>query len=371
MSRKNLTRRRPREGESDTSLGNALSKAASKSARRSVIDEERNIVERDGPVQAVRRKSQGVREAVADPVGEAKVEVDLTELEALARMGADDLAALYDAQPTTSRLREGDRITATLVRKSGGEWLVDVGAKAEASLDVEELPRAQAGDHVDVWVIYTDGESVRVSTKLQGGIAASLLEEAAANDIPVEAKVMSHSGGGFTVRVGDQTGFVPNSHIDRLRGKDPDEYVGRTLQFLVLEAGDRIVLSRRRLQEQALGDRTETLWASLQPGDAVSGVVTRPADFGVFVDVDGVEGLIPRSAITSDREAPLAQTYPPGRPLELEVMRIDRDQKRIAFSVRGVRPQRSGPTQRPDKPAPSAGDGGFGTLGDLLGKWKG
>lgn len=369
MARKNLTRRRPgKDAGADTSLGKALGKAAAKAGRRSVIDEERNVVERGGPVQSIRRKTPGIREAIPAPADAPKVEVNLDGLEALARMNSDDLAALYDAEPLRKRHREGDRITGTLVRRADSEWLVDVGAKTEATLDAAELPRASPGDTVEAWVVYTDGEQLQLSTRLQGHIAASFLEEAAEAGIPVQGTVRGRSSGGYTVQVGDQTAFVPVSHIDRLRAADPDQYVGQTLDFLVLETGERTVLSRRRLQETRLAERTERLWETLQPDEKVEGTITRALDFGVFVDVDGVEGLLPRSEITADRDADLGDHFIAGQNLRLRVLRVDRDARRISFTFDGNRP-RVGKSRTESGPR-SAGDGGFGTLGDLLGGWS-
>jgi len=369
MARKNLTRRRPRPDEGDATLGDALSKAGRRAAKDAVKSD--TIVERTGPVQSVRRREQGQFEGKEPVPTREKVEVDLSDLEALSKMDADDLAALYDAQPLHKRLSEGDRVTATVIRVSGQDVLLDVGGKSEASMDPAEIPDLRPGESVDAWVVWTDGEQVRLSTKLQGHIASSFLEEAAAAGVPVQGTVTARTNGGFTVAVGDQTAFVPQSHIERLRGVDLDSFVGRELSFLVLEAGERVVLSRRRLQEAELADRTASLWDSLQVGEVVDGVVTRAMDFGVFVDVDGVEGLLPRSAITSDQQADLSQDFPGGRQVRVRVTRIDREARRVSFALDGHRPQRTRKDGPADKPAASAGEGGFGTLGDLLGSWKG
>ena len=368
MSDKRLTRRRPKTDEGGATLADALSRAGRRAALDAVKSE--TIVEREGPVQSVRRREPGKAPAgeAVQPTG-PKVEVDLSGLEALSQMDADDLAALYDAQPIHKRLTEGDRVTATVIRVSGQDVLLDVGGKTEAVMEASEIPDLHPGETVDAWVVWSDGEQVRLSTKLQGHIAASFLEEAAAAGVPVEGKVVSHNSGGYQVKVGDQTAFVPISHMDRLRGADPETYVGRTFSFVVLEAGERTVLSRRRQQERELSQRTDALWGSLQLGDVVDGVVTRALDFGVFVDVDGVEGLLPRSAITSDREADLSAEFPSGRQLKVRITRIDRDAKRVSFAIDGHRVTRAEREARPAA-AGSAGESGFGTLGDLLGSWK-
>ena len=317
------------------------------------------VVDSDGAVRSMRR-APIQQSAPAETSGSGqRVTNDLSALEAISSMSADDLAAMYDARPMHRTLREGDRVEAQVISRVGDEFLLDVGAKAEATMDASEKPRLQPGESLTVWVTYSSGDHIQVSTRLRGDLASDFLREALEKELPVTGTVVSESNGSLNVKVGDQSAFVPAKHVDRLGTEAAETLVGQELEFLVLEAGDRVVLSRRRLQEQAIASRSEVLWSTLQRGDAVEGVVTRAMPFGVFVDVEGVEGLMPRSQITSDEDSDLGKEFPAGKLLKLEVMHVDREQKRISFAPFGQR--------RPKEFKPAAETPGSGaTFGDLF-----
>ena len=176
--------------------------------------------------------------------------------------------------------------------------------------------------------------STRLSTKLSGDLTASFIDEAAASGIPVQGVVMARNKGGFTVKVGDVSAFCPVSHIDRIAAGDLDDYVGRSLEFLVIETGDKTVVSRRSLQEKAIEETKARRWASIAEGDLLQGVVSGVQAFGLFVDVDGVEGLVPRSEATWDRNAELTTLFARGQNVEVRVLAVDRHAGKVTFGVK-------------------------------------
>lgn len=337
MSRK-IRRRRPEDApETDrrkATLGD-LFPAGSKGAPRPG-----SVVDRNGPVQAVRRTDQAERAKAAPSQPDTPREkLDLSGLEELARMDRADLDALMGAQPVSRTLTEGSRVTATVTRISGPYALLDVGLKAEATMDLEERPDLKPGDTVEAWVVYTDGEGARLSTRLSGDSAAAFLDQAKDGDIPVEGVVTARNSGGFTVKVGSVSAFCPVSHIDRIASGDLDEYVGQTLSFLVLETGDKTVLSRRALQEKDLEGAREQTWTGLMEDQILEGVVSGVQAFGVFVDVNGVEGLVPRQEITSDRGADLGSMFRRGQAVAVRVTGVDRQTSKVSFALRDRVPQ--------------------------------
>jgi len=289
-------------------------------------------IDRDGPVQAVRkaRPTKGPPPAQRRP----HEPLDLSGLEALASMDPADLASLMDAEPLARKLTEGQRVRATVVRLTSNHLLLDVGLKAEAQLDREELPGAAVGDEVEAFVVFTDGVDTTLSTRLRGDAAALFLDQACENEIPVEGVVERRNAGGFTVRVGDVRAFCPLRLIDRHPFGDLDHYQGQTLRFLVLETGDKVVLSRRALQEQGLAESVTQRWASVAEGETLSGVVTGIQDFGVFVDCDGLEGLVPRSEASWERGVELGALFELGQQVEVRVLAVDRDNQKLTFSVK-------------------------------------
>lgn len=290
-------------------------------------------IDRSGAVQSMRRAPRTPRDESA-PAPRERQELDLSGLEALAQMDRADLASLLDAQPLQRALEIGDKITATISRVSRENLFLDVGLKAEARMDRTELPEAAAGDEVEAWVVWTDGVEAVLSTRLRGETAAAFVDQAMEAEIPVQGIIESRNAGGFVVSLGGVRAFCPARLIDRHSFGDPDAYLGREESFLVIETGDKIVVSRRALQERELEGEVERRWSTLAEGDTLHGVVTGVQPFGIFVDCDGLEGLVPRSEATWERGVDLAATFTIGQQVEVRVLDFDREQRKLTFSVK-------------------------------------
>ena len=144
--------------------------------------------------------------------------------------------------------------------------------------------------------------------------------------------------GGYEVTVAGQRAFCPFSQIDKIRG-DASQYVGRKFDFLVSEysqdeRGLNVVVSRRELMEIESAALKEALLAELNEGETLNGTVTRVMDFGAFVDLGGVEGLIPAREIAWEKVDDLNRILKAGDGVTVKVMRIDRDEGRISLSRR-------------------------------------
>jgi small subunit ribosomal protein S1 len=287
-------------------------------------------VDRDGPVHAVRRD----RPSPPPPQDPARGPLDLSGLEALVAMDPSELASMLDARPMARRLREGQRISATITRTTPNHLLLDVGLKAEAQLDREELPEARVGETIEAYVVFTDGVETTLSTRLRGETASLFLEEAREAGIPVEGLVEKRNAGGFTVKVGETRAFCPTRMIDRHPFGDLDRFVGETLSFLVLETGEKVVVSRRALQEREVEASVAERRAKLAEGQVLHGIVTGVRDFGVFVDCDGIEGLVPRSEASWERGVSLEALFAVGQQVEVRVLAVDAEAGKLTFSVK-------------------------------------
>jgi predicted RNA-binding protein with RPS1 domain len=371
MSRK--IRRRRKGERPDDDPANPLGEALSEKARQVAREAARPTAEvsRKGPVQAVRRTDQARREQTAPPPTAPRERLDLSGLEELARMDRGDLDALMGGADVARRLAEGDRIQATITRVSGSWIFLDVGLKAEAILDRAERPGAEPGETLEAFVVWTDGEETRLSTKLSGATAAAFLDQAHESGIPVEGRVQARNRGGFTVQLGGTTAFCPVSHIDRIPGEDLDRFVGETLSFLVIETGEKTVVSRRALQERDLEAVRAETWSRLDQGQEHQGTITGVQAFGVFVDIGGVDGLIPRTH-AGPRGADLQALYRRGDAIRVRVLSVDRVAGQVALSP--IDPPAAAPetpSDDPDEAAPApAGSGGFGTMAEALKGWK-
>jgi small subunit ribosomal protein S1 len=144
--------------------------------------------------------------------------------------------------------------------------------------------------------------------------------------------------GGYEVTIAGERAFCPFSQIDRFR-KDAAEYIGRKFNFLITEyskddRGLNIIVSRRELMEIEAAALKEAMLAELTEGETLNGTVTRVLDFGAFVDLGGVEGLVPAREIAWERVDNPADVLKSGDPVTVRVMRIDRDEGKISLSRR-------------------------------------
>ncbi len=271
---------------------------------------------------------------VTPPAAPSHTRLDLDDLEALARMDPSELASLMDGSVSRSRFEAGARVTGTISRIGRSHVFVDIGGKSEGAIELAEVPDAELGASLTAYVISTGEHGVRLSQQLAGAAAEAALEEAFASGEAIEGQVASRNRGGFEVRVGSVRAFCPISRISRVPAADPDALIGQVLKFRVIETGEKIVLDRRVIQEETNAVRAEELWASLEQGDRREGVVRNVRDFGAFVDVGGIDGLVPRSEIGWSRGADPREVLQPGQRLEVQVLEVDRDRKRLTLSCK-------------------------------------
>lgn len=277
----------------------------------------------------------------ADP-GASKLEPAYTpapklandDLMALASMSPEELAELMDGAVTSTMLEAGAKVTGVITRVGDQTLLVDVGGKAEAWLERSELPEAVVGDQVTAFVLHVGDESVRLSTQLTGDAAGAFLEEAMAGGIPVEGHVASANSGGFEVRVGSVRAFCPRSLMSRHHIDEPSVFVGQTLQFKVIETGEKNVLSRRALEEERAEEFAGELWGRVEEGQTLEGVVRNVQSFGAFVDLGGVDGLIPRSELSWSPGASTSESVSIGETVSVRVIKVDRDSRKLTLSLK-------------------------------------
>ena len=229
---------------------------------------------------------------------------------------------------------ETDEASGRVVRIEGETIFVDVGGKSEALLDLNELEeRPEIGAEISAYVLRIGGSGLQLTQKI-GGHDADLetLEQAREAGVPVEGRVKSSNSGGFTVMVGGMTAFCPLSQIDRIPSEDKSIYLEQTYPFRIIDIdGRKVVLSRRAILEEEAAEKAAELWEKTAPGDVAEGVVTGVRDFGVFVDIGGIQGLVHVSELSWDTEA-----TPPSRGdrVSVRVLEVDRDANRLSLSLK-------------------------------------
>lgn len=255
-------------------------------------------------------------------------------LDELRNITPDELAQLLDTD-APRRFRPGDKVRGTVVRISTSTAFVDIGAKAEASLNMDGMDQQLSiGAEIEAFVLRADGGGIVISQQL-GGQDADLdtLFEAMEANVPVEGRVTNHNAGGFSVRVGQVAAFCPRSQMDRFVHDQPEQYVQQTYSFQIVDIeGSKVVLSRKAILEAELKERAAALWERITPGDTHQGIVVNIRDFGVFVDIDGVQGLVSSRELSwdADEKPKLIR----GQTVSVRVLDVDRGRNRLSLSMR-------------------------------------
>ncbi|MCO4743471.1 MAG: S1 RNA-binding domain-containing protein [Proteobacteria bacterium] len=291
----------------------------------------RKLGEADAASEAVEAEAPAVEAApVAPAPKKERARFEEEGLLAIAGMDLGELARLMDGG--TARLKTGEKVKGRVTRVSREYAFVDVGQKAEATLDTRDLGGAGVGDMVEAFVMDVGDDYVRLSRTLRGNTAAAFLAEAESTGLPVEGEVKGTNPGGLIVKIGSVRGFCPASQAGP-RGVNLESLVGRTLQFQVTDAsGNEPVLSRRALMEADIAVREEAFYANVEPGQRFTGVVVSTQDFGAFVDIDGVQGLVHRSELSYDRQLSPSQVVTVGQELEVVVLDVDRVARKLSLS---------------------------------------
>ena len=263
--------------------------------------------------------------------------------------GEESFAAMFEAsQKDSGHLTPGSKVEATVL-KIAKEWVfLDTGRKGEGVLDIKELMDAEGnvsvkvGDKVSAWFISSRNNEMRFTTKIGGGASSASagnaqLEEAYAAGIPVEGVVEKEVKGGFEVKVAGSRAFCPFSQMGLRRVDDSAALIGKHMSFRIseyAENGRNIVLSHRALLEEELQGQKDALKETLKVGDKVHGTVTSLRDFGAFVSIGCVEGLLPISEVAWARVNDVSEVLAVGQELDLVVKGIDWEKDRISFSLK-------------------------------------
>ncbi len=246
-------------------------------------------------------------------------------------------------------LKPGDRLQAPVV-KITPEWVfIDLGEKNEGYLDRKEFLNEQGemtlneGDLITAYFVKSSHSEKLFTTRITSAAAGKqFLEAAWQNAIPVEATVEREMKGGFEVKLaGTMRGFCPYSQMTLRRSEDPASFIGQRLIFNIIEYkenGRNIILSRRAILEEELATKKELLWETIQVGQTVKGTVMSIHKFGVFVDLGGIQGLIPASEMDWDRSRSTEDLFTIGQEVTAAIMVIDREKDKITLSAKALSP---------------------------------
>ncbi|MBI4962306.1 MAG: 30S ribosomal protein S1 [Desulfomonile tiedjei] len=257
----------------------------------------------------------------------------------------EDFAALFEAETSRkgSPVQRDSKIEGTVV-SIGEEWIfVDIGGKSEGSIARDELLDKNGqltvgvGDPLTAYVVSTREGEILLSVKMTAVASEEALRDAYRSGVPVEGLVGGERKGGYSVTLFGKQAFCPYSQIDLQSGGKAEDYVGKRLTFRITEYSERgrnIVLSRREILEEERLAQVEQLKGTLRPGDVITGTVQNLTQFGAFVDIGGVEGLIPMSELAWYRVGEAADVLTRGEQISVLVTDVDWDNKRISLSLK-------------------------------------
>jgi small subunit ribosomal protein S1 len=236
----------------------------------------------------------------------------------------------------------GERIRGIVSAIDEYTVFVDIGARSEGLLSIEEVRDKQGaltveeGQEVAVFFANERNGEIHLTTKISGDSGAAEILDAYEAGIPVEGKVEEEVKGGFRVSVGSHRGFCPFSQMDT-HSLDAGVYIGQKFLFEIAECDERLrnlVLNRRRLLEKRAEEQKKELRETLEPGMVVEGTVRNIVDFGVFVDIGGMDGLVPLGELAWGRKVDPEDVVKIGDTVSVMVRDIDWDRERIALSLR-------------------------------------
>ena len=261
----------------------------------------------------------------------------------------------YDA--TIHPFTEGDVVTGHVVRIDNDEVLVDIGYKSEGVIPANELSirksvnpadEVELGEEVDALVLTKedqDGRLILSKKRARFEKAWRRIEAAAQSGEPVEGSVIEVVKGGLIIDLGVR-GFLPASLVDIRRVPNLDEYMGTQIECKVIELNrsrNNVVLSRRAVLEEQRKEDRERILDRLQPGQVVEGVISNIVDFGAFVDLDGIDGLIHISELSWSHVNHPSEILNIGDTVSVKVLDIDRNRQRISL---GLKQTQEDPWQR-------------------------
>lgn len=248
--------------------------------------------------------------------------------------------ALYEG--TLANFKEGSIVTGRILRVHDGDVTIDIGYKSEGVVDVSEfrdLDENPVGQEVDVFLEHLeDDNGVIVISKKRAEQQKAwdyVVNECEEGSV-VEGTIRSAVKGGFIVDVGVDA-FLPGSQLDVTPVRNPDEHVGKTYEFRILKINlerKNIVVSRRDLIEESRRESRRKVLAEIQVGQVRPGVVKNITDFGAFVDLDGIDGLLHVTDMTWGRINHPSEQLKVGDSLNVMVLDVDMEKERISLGLK-------------------------------------
>ncbi len=241
---------------------------------------------------------------------------------------------------------EGSVVTGTVIAIEAGQAIIDVGYKMEGRVDLKEFanpgeaPTVVVGDKVEVFLERVEnarGEAVVSREKARREAAWDRLEQAYADQTRVDGAIFGRVKGGFTVDLGGAVAFLPGSQVDVRPVRDAGPLMGLKQPFQILKMDRRrgnIVVSRRAILEESRAEQRSEIIAKLAEGQIADGVVKNITEYGAFVDLGGVDGLLHVTDMAWRRVNHPSEVVTIGETIKVQVIKINKETHRISLGIK-------------------------------------
>ncbi len=255
-------------------------------------------------------------------------------------------AELFEMEENNKVIAVGDVAIGTVIGSIDDFFLVDVGDKAESYIPksefrLEEHSQIQIGDTFEVFVERRKEEGGLLLSR-EKAIAIKVWEDIAKiqeDDQTIEGKIESRVKGGMSVDIGVPA-FLPYSQIDLRPVKDLDGLIGQSFEFKILKFNrkrNNVVISRRAILEEERNKLREKMRSLLQEGQIIKGAITNITDYGLFIDMGGMDGLCHITDLSWGRVSHPAKLYKVGQELEVKVLKYDKEHDRVSLGIKQLR----------------------------------
>ena len=259
----------------------------------------------------------------------------------------EDFASMYEKSFSgMTSFKPGQQVETQVLSISKDTVFLQLNGKSEGVLPREEMTdkngllTVKIGDTLKVYFLKADNGEMLFTTRLSGESAGpDLLEKAYQDKIPVEGIVEKEIKGGYEVKIGETRAFCPFSQMGQKRTENPAEYIGKKLLFRIQEYKDKgrsIMVSNRVFHEEARLEKLEELKKSLQEGQLITGTILSLQDFGAFVDVGGIQALLPVSEIGRSRVDDIRKVFTVGQQVQATILKIDWKSEKISLSTKSL-----------------------------------
>lgn len=246
--------------------------------------------------------------------------------------------------------KEGDVVKGTIVEISGDAVVVDIGYKSEGVVSAKEFPLVEGklgvevGDEIKVFIERREDDNgfiVLSKTRADQLKLWDTIEEACDNNTLVDGTITNRVKGGFYVNIGGLNAFLPGSQVDLKPVRNPDSLLGQTFSFNILKYNKRksnIIVSRRAILEKEREVLRKVTFEKLEEGAILDGVVKNITDYGAFVDLGGIDGLVHLTDMSWGKVSHPTQFLKIGDTISVKVLRFDKEDNKISLGIKQTKP---------------------------------